>query len=144
MEIEKEILDKTVHCTKDFDCLRNNNICCKVENCVDKKVHFVECSEIFCNYKMKFGRSYICTCPTRKEIYNKYRRQILQKKDEKLRQLWLLRQDKKKKKEKKISHSDKFSDFHFRLQFLDNSKRSRQTSDLKNLQTRQREFKKNY
>ena len=75
MEIEKEILDKTVHCKKDFDCIKNNNICCKVESCIDKKVHFVRCSEEnACNYRISFGHSYICTCPTRIEIYNKYGR----------------------------------------------------------------------
>jgi len=75
MEIEKEILDKTVHCTKDFDCLKNNNIHCKVENCVNNEVYFVECCEKNpCNYRVNFGNSHICTCPTRKEIYNKYGR----------------------------------------------------------------------
>jgi len=75
MKIEKEILEKTVHCKKNFDCIINNNICGKVVSCVDKEVHFVECREInFCNYRLIFGNSYICTCPTRKEIYNKYGR----------------------------------------------------------------------
>ena len=74
MKIEKEILDKTVHCTKDFDCIKNDNIYCKVESCINNEVHFVECTEQnFCSYKMTFGSSYICNCPTRKEIYNKYR-----------------------------------------------------------------------
>ena len=77
MEIEKEILDKTVHCKKDFDCIKNNNICCTVTRCVDKEVHFVECSQEnnSCEYRMTFGfATYICTCPTRKEIYKKYGR----------------------------------------------------------------------
>ena len=73
MEISKKILDETVHCQKDFDCIKNNNICCKVDYCVDKTVHFVKCSEEnYCRYKMNFGYSLICNCPTRKEIYNKY------------------------------------------------------------------------
>ena len=73
MEIEKEILDKTTLCNKDFDCIKNNNIRCKVTRNVDKKVIFVECREKnFCNYKMSFGNSDICTCPTRKEIFKKY------------------------------------------------------------------------
>ena len=75
MEIKKEILDKTVHCTKDFDCLKNNNICCIVVHCVNKEVHFVECrQDCSCSYRVNFGNSYICSCPTRKEIYNKYGR----------------------------------------------------------------------
>jgi len=75
MEIKKEILDKTLYCTKDFDCLKNNNICCKVERCVNKEVHFVKCGEKnLCSYRLTFGSSFICTCPTRKEISNKYGR----------------------------------------------------------------------
>ena len=75
LKINKETLEKTVHCKKDFDCIKNNNICCKVESCVNKEVHFVECSEKkSCYYRMTFGHSDICTCPTRKEIYNKYGR----------------------------------------------------------------------
>lgn len=73
MEIDKKILEQTEHCQKNFDCIKNNNICCKVENCVNKTVHFVECSEDnFCSYRMTFGKSPFCTCRTRKEIYNKY------------------------------------------------------------------------
>ena len=73
MEISKETVEKTVHCKKDFDCIKNNNIGCKVEWCVEKEIHFVEyCGKNSCSYIMNFGNSYICTCPTRKEKYNKY------------------------------------------------------------------------
>jgi len=77
MKIKKEILDKTEHCTKNFDCLKNNNTCCcKVESCINKEFYLVKCCENdSCGYRMTFGTStYICTCPTRKEIYNKYGR----------------------------------------------------------------------
>jgi hypothetical protein len=75
MKIEKEILDKTVKCTKDFDCLKNEkHIYCKVERVIDNKIDFIKCKEkTLCNYKLAFGYSNICTCPTRIEIYNKYR-----------------------------------------------------------------------
>ena len=73
MEIEKDILDKTTRCNKDFDCIKNNNICCTVTRNVDKEVIFVECGEKnSCNYRMNFGGSDICNCPTRKEIFKKY------------------------------------------------------------------------
>ena len=74
MKISKETLDKTVYCKKDFDCIKNNNICCKVVDCVNKEVYFVECRKFFCNYRLNYGNSDICNCPTRKEIYNKYGR----------------------------------------------------------------------
>ncbi len=74
MEIEKDILQKTTKCKKDFSCLKNQGATiCKVLNCVNDKVHFVDCtSKVFCDYKMTFGNSSICNCPTRKEIFNKY------------------------------------------------------------------------
>ena len=64
----------TTDCDDNFDCIRNSNhVYCKVENCVDNKVHFIKClNENYCPYRMLFGHSYICNCPTRKEIYNKF------------------------------------------------------------------------
>lgn len=74
MEIAKEILDKTTNCQKGFECLKNDDhIYCKVENCVSDNLHFVRClSRDYCSYQLPFGRSHICNCPTRKEIFNKY------------------------------------------------------------------------
>jgi len=74
MDIGKETIQQTVKCNKDFRCLKDNcESCCKVLSCVDGKVHFVEYnSKSYCGYRMIFGNSYICNCPTRKEIYNKY------------------------------------------------------------------------
>lgn len=77
MIIEKEILDKTVQCPNHFGCIINNDhVCCKVERCVGKEVYFVQSKQsnqiANCNYKLDFGHSAVCTCPSRKEIYNKY------------------------------------------------------------------------
>jgi hypothetical protein len=73
MEIKKEIQDKTQLCKKGFCCLRDENVCCNVVRCVNKDVHFVECGKTtLCNYRLSFGMVFICTCPTRKEIHNKY------------------------------------------------------------------------
>lgn len=69
MEIKKEVLDKTTKCHKNFDCIKNNNICCRVTQCVNNEVHFVVCKENWsCSYKLHFADQIICTCPTRKEI----------------------------------------------------------------------------
>jgi hypothetical protein len=76
MEIDKKILDETIHCTNEFECLKNENYICiitKVGHCIDGKVHFVNCNKV-CNYSMSVGGSTICNCPTRKEIYNKYKK----------------------------------------------------------------------
>lgn len=74
MEIEKEIQIKTTQCENDFSCLKNGiTTCCKVLSCINNKVLFVDCtSKVYCAYKITFGYSDICNCPTRIEIYNKY------------------------------------------------------------------------
>jgi hypothetical protein len=77
-EIAEETIDRVTHCTKELNCLIDNEhrLCplCPVERCVDGKVHFIKCLDTNeCYYRNHFGIShYICTCPVRKEIYNKY------------------------------------------------------------------------
>lgn len=74
LEIDQKILDKTTNCLKNFDCIKSDNpLLCKVEECLNKKVYFVkQKNHKYCPYKMSFGLSTICNCPTRKEIFNKY------------------------------------------------------------------------
>ncbi len=74
MEIDKKIVAGTFNCHKNFDCLNSgNHVYCKVECCINKKVHFIKIvDKSFCYYKMSFGDSFICTCPTRKEIFKMY------------------------------------------------------------------------
>ncbi len=73
LEISNDIISKTTKCTKNFDCLTNtHHIYCRVKECYQNEVHFVECLyDDYCTYRMAFGDSYVCNCPTRKEIYNK-------------------------------------------------------------------------
>ncbi len=74
-KIDKPILDATTHCEYNFECLENKNHFClqsKINHCVNDAVHFTDCSISCPNYKINFGKSTICFCPTRKEIYNKY------------------------------------------------------------------------
>ncbi len=75
MEIDKEIIEKTVNCRSDFSCLKNvKHTCCEVISCISEKVHFVDftCTN-YCSYLLNYGDSQICTCPARKDIYNKYK-----------------------------------------------------------------------
>jgi hypothetical protein len=73
LEIEKEVIDKTFHCKRNFECTKNTSNCCTIDYCVNNEVHFLDNNEVkLCNYKIHFGNSSICSCPTRKEIYNKY------------------------------------------------------------------------
>ena len=74
MKIDGEIIKETTECEKNFVCLSGkNNIYCGVEACISNDIHFVNCkSKDYCSYKMFIGKSIICKCPIRKEIYNKF------------------------------------------------------------------------
>lgn len=74
VEIRPEIIEKVKICPHDFKCLIDtNHIPCKVVECCNQQVHFIESDTIFyCPLKMSFGHSKICKCPVRIEIYNKY------------------------------------------------------------------------
>ena len=74
MKIDKDIISKTHYCKKGFECLKNPRVaCCKVTHCIDNIVCFIEMEgEEKCIYRNSFQDSFICCCPTRKEIYNKY------------------------------------------------------------------------
>lgn len=75
IRISDEIKSSATSCTKDFSCLSpEKKDLCKVKKCVDEKVHFIECNEHeYCTYKISFGTEFFCSCPVRKEIYNKHR-----------------------------------------------------------------------
>ena len=78
MEIDKKIIKKTIKCEQDFVCLKHidDSYCCcgEVINSIAENVLFVACANNLCQYKMNFGSSTICSCPTRKEIHNKYKK----------------------------------------------------------------------
>lgn len=75
MKIDKQTLKKTNDCQKNFECLVDDcNVLCKLVDSINQKVHFVECILTDdCKYKIPFS-SYrnVCTCPSRKEIFNRY------------------------------------------------------------------------
>ncbi|VVB97249.1 Uncharacterised protein [uncultured archaeon] len=75
IQINKGTLEKTTKCNKDFSCLSGKmNELCKVELNVEDKIHFVNCVTTEpCNYKMPFGYSFVCQCPVRKELFNRYK-----------------------------------------------------------------------
>jgi hypothetical protein len=74
VNVDNETLKNTSQCKKDFICLSGTGECLsKVEHIISKELCFIEgtmCGH--CNFKLSFGYSSICTCPTRKEIYNRY------------------------------------------------------------------------
>jgi len=71
-KIDKKITDST-ECEKSFECLANQENLCKVKLCIAGEVHFLKCDDNVCKFKAYFGNESLCTCPVRKEIYNRYK-----------------------------------------------------------------------
>jgi len=62
----------TEECTKDFACLKGNLAPCKLEQCLGREV-LVCLNKEYCPYQIRFGfADYLCSCPIRKELYEKY------------------------------------------------------------------------
>ncbi len=73
--IDNNILRETTKCRNNFACLEGSKKCLNdVEQCINREVHFVNCKKMnSCDYLIPFGDTYVCNCPTRKEIYNRFR-----------------------------------------------------------------------
>ncbi len=74
IHISDEARRATTDCKKGFSCLKAaRNGVCPVERCVGGKVHFIKClSNGYCSYRRPFGYGFFCSCPVRKELFNKY------------------------------------------------------------------------
>ena len=74
LKVDDDVIKNTNRCKKDHSCLSDLTDLCKVEMCIADKIHFIKCmNERACNYRITFGYSFVCTCPVRKELYNKYK-----------------------------------------------------------------------
>ncbi|MFH1459753.1 MAG: hypothetical protein ABIG64_05200 [Candidatus Omnitrophota bacterium] len=74
ISIPQEILDKTTKCINKLTCLTNNveNLC-KVTKQIQNELYFIAClHDKDCPYMDVFGKTKLCTCPVRREIYNLY------------------------------------------------------------------------
>jgi hypothetical protein len=75
LEVSKDALQKTVKCGNNFSCLHGDRNClCELEdkNSSSNLCFIKNTQNKFCDYMLSFGFSYICTCPTRNEIHNRY------------------------------------------------------------------------
>jgi hypothetical protein len=74
-EIDIIILDSTHRCRCDFSCLKGDKECfCQVDSLVSDKLLFIKDEKHnVCDYMTSFGYSYFCNCPTRKEIFKRYK-----------------------------------------------------------------------
>ncbi|HEY9204750.1 MAG TPA: hypothetical protein VIO58_02420 [Candidatus Methanoperedens sp.] len=73
IKMNEDILKTATRCEKRLSCLLGTDVC-RVESCIDDKIHFIKCmNSESCNYRIAFGYSYVCTCPVRKELFNRYK-----------------------------------------------------------------------
>ena len=75
IEIDEAAIQEATKCHKGLSCLHSEKSqLCEVDVCIQENVLFVNClNKEPCNYRMRFGISYICNCPVRKEIYTTYK-----------------------------------------------------------------------
>ena len=73
IKIPQHILEETTRCTRKFSCLSDTTRdFCKIVHANGLNVLFINQNPRACSYKIPFGSSYICTCPTRFEIYKNH------------------------------------------------------------------------
>ena len=76
IKIDTNILSQTTQCRDNFSCLSGKNDClCGVEDDMENgsRMIFVKPQEKkLCNYKMSYGNSCLCNCPTRITLYIEY------------------------------------------------------------------------
>ena len=72
--ITEETLKMADKCRKNHSCLSGQrDDLCEVELNVENKIHFVKClGNEPCPYRISFGYSFVCLCPVRKELFNRY------------------------------------------------------------------------
>lgn len=75
LKISDKTLKDTIKCKKGFSCLSGDQKgLCQVTLHPYKTLYFIECrnNEEECIYQTPIDNAYICACPTRKEIYDRY------------------------------------------------------------------------
>jgi hypothetical protein len=74
MKIDEDTLDRTKFCEKRFSCLSGEKkYLCEVKFCNICNTLFINPNDRDCNYYIPYGNSFLCFCPTRNEIYKRYK-----------------------------------------------------------------------
>ena len=75
LKIDESVLNRTFNCKDDFRCLiGNKEFTCEVVRPVGSSmVQIKVLSQTSCKYHVPFGSSAYCICPTRNELYNRYK-----------------------------------------------------------------------
>ena len=75
LKIDEAVIRSTVNCQYSFRCLSGDATClCEVKDSI--KYDMLEVnpkSDIGCCHRISLGKKNFCICPTRVEIYNRYR-----------------------------------------------------------------------
>lgn len=76
LQISDAVIKSASRCDKGRACIQSaGHVYCSVAHCVMHRIHFVEClNEKPCPYKTAVERAAVCTCPVRKEVFNRYGR----------------------------------------------------------------------
>jgi len=73
LHIDDSILEKTDRCIKNFACLTDRKCLCEISLCFNKNNLIIKYDKNKpCKYKVSMGDTILCSCPTRKEIYDRY------------------------------------------------------------------------
>ena len=74
LRVDEHTIKSTTECNKKFSCLHGDeHPICKVNLSVNEEVVFINCmNDEYCSYQMVFGYLFVCNCPVRNEIYNRY------------------------------------------------------------------------
>jgi hypothetical protein len=67
-----EAIRQSRACTRQFACLTGDKPHCAISACLDGTVHFLACEGGDCVFKVPAGERSACTCPVRKELFNRY------------------------------------------------------------------------
>ena len=74
ISISERARNAAKRCKNKFACLKDKNTCCEVDDCINDSILFVKSTyNASCPYQQLFGNEFICNCPVRKELYDKYR-----------------------------------------------------------------------
>ena len=75
IKIDKAVLHRTTNCKHDFRCLSGKKKrLCKVTGSVGFDIKIIKPkAEIDCKYRLTYGNGSLCVCPTRNDLYNRYK-----------------------------------------------------------------------
>ena len=75
IKIDEKTIQKTTYCKHNFGCLSGNKrFLCEVKGCMGYNMVKIKPKLAFdCTYHVSFDYLSLCNCPTRIEIYKRYR-----------------------------------------------------------------------